>query len=491
MSKSEYPLHPILIVDDEEAWLNSFSLTLRSAGMNNVITCSEPEKLLGLLVQTDVSLLVLDLIMPHVSGEDLLQEVVARYPDLPVIIMTGLDQVETAVACMKHGAYDFFTKVSEESRLVTGVRRGVEVDRLRRENFALKERFFQQELQHPEAFVDIVTDNRGMHAVFKYMEAIAGTCEPVLITGETGVGKELIARALHRLSGRSGGFVAVNIAGFDEAMLADALFGHRRGAYSGADQAREGLVARASGGTLFLDEIGDLSQSDQVKLLRLIQEREYYPLGSDTARSTSARMMFATHRDLESLLRSGTFRQDLFYRLRTHHIHIPPLRERYDDLPLLLDHFLEKAAVDLGKSRPAYPRELPILLGTYSFPGNIRELQAMIFDALSKHSSRTLSMNEFKEYIGRHSAGCTTPPELPGEDATPFSFLQPLPTLKEAGKLLVREALHRARGNQTIAARMLGITRQALGWRLKQEMEKTDKEQENEGYSNTHRGDLT
>jgi len=473
MTKNNYPLHPIVIVDDEKAWLHSLSLALRSAGMNNVITCNEPEKLLDLLAENDCSLLVLDLIMPHVSGEVLLQDVVARYPDLPVIIMTGLDQVDTAVACMKHGAYDFFTKVTEESRLLTGVRRGVEMDRLRRENSALKEQFFQSEVQQPEAFAGIVTHNQGMYSIFKYMEAIASTGEPVLITGETGVGKELIAQALHRLSGRNGEFVAVNIAGFDEAMLADALFGHRRGAYSGADQAREGLVARAAEGSLFLDEIGELSQADQVKLLRLIQEREYYPLGSDIARSTSARMIFATHRNLDTLLESGKFRQDLFFRLRTHHIHIPPLRERYDDLPLLLDYFLGKAAESLGKTKPAYPRELSILLGTYPFPGNIRELQAMIFDALSKHQSRTLSMNEFKEYISRNGGGGSGLMEILSEDATPFSCLQPLPTLKEAGSLLVKEALHRAQGNQTIAARMLGITRQALGWRLKQEMEQS------------------
>lgn len=469
MTQNTYPEHPVVIVDDEEAWLHSFSLALRSTGISNVITCNQPENLLDLLAEQDISLLILDLIMPHVSGDVLLQDVISHHPDLPVIIMTGLDQVETAVACMKHGAYDFFTKVTEESRLLRGVRRGVEMDRLRRENSALKERFFQEEVQHPEVFSDIITHNRGMHSIFKYMEAIAGTGEPVLITGETGVGKELIARALHRLSARLGEFVAVNIAGFDEAMLADALFGHRRGAFSGADQAREGLVARASGGSLFLDEIGDLSQSDQVKLLRLIQEREYYPLGSDIARSTSARMIFATHRNLDTLLESGQFRQDLFFRLRTHHIHIPSLRERYDDLPLLLDHFLDKAASTLAKTKPAYPRELAILLGTYPFPGNIRELQAMVFDAVSKHQSRTLSMKEFKKYISQNCAGCTSPAEVRTEETTPFGCLPTLPTLKEAGNLLVKEALQRAQGNQTIAAKMLGITRQALGWRLKQE----------------------
>ncbi len=469
MSKNLFPQDPILLVDDEEAWLHSFGLALRSSGMNNIITCNDSRRVLEKMAEQEISVLVLDLTMPHVSGDELLPQVVREFPDVPVIIITGLDQVDTAVACMKNGAYDFFTKVTEEARLITGVRRAVEMGHLRRENSALKEHFFKDRLNHPQAFAHIITHNRTMHAVFQYIEAIATTCEPVLITGETGVGKELVARAVHTLSRRKGEFVAVNIAGLDDNMLADSLFGHRKGAYSGADQARKGLVAQADGGSLFLDEIGDLSQGAQVKLLRLIQEREYYPLGSDIARSTSARMIFATHRNLESLQRSGKFRQDLFFRLRTHHIHIPPLRDRLDDLPMLLDHFLEKAAAGLGRKKPAYPRELPILLGTYSFPGNIRELESMVFDALSKHQERTLSMEEFKNYISRRGSMCTRETELGAQGETPFSVLKTLPTLKEAGRLLVREALNRAQGNRTIAAQMLGITRQALSWRLKQD----------------------
>jgi len=469
MKKTFFPLHPILLVDDEEAWIHSFGLALRSAGMNNIISCTDSREVLSLLANHEVSVLILDLTMPHMTGDELLPLVVKDFPEVPVIIITGLDHVETAVACMKQGAYDFFTKVTEEARLITGVRRAVEMDHLRRENSALKIHFFQDTLNHPEAFSHIITHNKTMHSVFQYIEAIATTCEPVLITGETGVGKELIARAVHTLSNRSGDFVAVNIAGFDDNMLADTLFGHRKGAYSGADQARKGLVAQANGGSLFLDEIGDLSHSAQVKLLRLIQEREYYPLGADIAKSTSARMIFATHQDLESLQQLGKFRQDLFFRLRTHHIHIPPLRERLDDLPLLVDFFLEKAARKLGRKKPAYPRELSILLGTYFFPGNIRELEAMVFDALSKHQERSLSMDEFKRYINQRCATCTAESIRQQEGETPFSVLERLPNLKEAGRLLVREALNRSQGNQTIAAQMLGITRQALGWRLKQD----------------------
>ena len=473
MSKTCYPSLPVLLVDDENPWLNTFSLTLHSAGINHVETCNDSREVMGLLETQSYSVLVLDLTMPYIKGDELLPLVIKDHPEIPVIIITGLDQVETAVSCMKLGAYDFFTKVSEESRLVTGVKRAIDLGMLRRENSSLKEHFLKDQLNHPEAFSHIVTHNKTMRTIFQYIESIATTSEPVLITGETGSGKELFARAVHMLSGRIGEFVAVNIAGLDGEMLADTLFGHTKGAFSGADQTRKGLIAAAADGSIFLDEIGDLTPSSQVKLLRLIQEREYYALGSDISRSTNVRMIFATHRDLDSLQESGEFRQDLFFRLRTHHIHIPPLRDRLDDLPLLIDFFLEEAASRLGKKKPAYPTELAMLLGTYNYPGNVRELQSMVFDALSKHQSRTLSMDVFKEYI-ENRCGKTEIVAGPAEGETVFGVLDTLPTLKESGRLLVHEALRRAQNNQAIAAQMLGITRQALNWRLKQEAEKSD-----------------
>ncbi len=473
MILTRYPSLPVLLVDDENAWLNTFSLTLQAAGINNIETCNDSRNVMGLLAEQSFSVLVLDLTMPHIAGDELLPLVIKDYPEVPVIIITGLDQVETAVSCMKLGAYDFFTKVSEESRLITGVKRAIDLGMLRRENSSLKEHFLKDQLNYPEAFSHIVTHNKTMRTIFQYIESIATTSEPVLITGETGSGKELFARAVHALSGRKGEFVGINIAGLDDNMLADSLFGHKKGAFSGADQTRKGLIATATDGSLFLDEIGDLTPSSQVKLLRLIQEREYYALGSDISRSTNVRMIFATHRDLDSLQESGEFRRDLFFRLRTHHIHIPPLRDRLDDLPLLIDHFLEEAALRLGKNKPAYPNELPILLGTYNYPGNVRELQSMVFDALSKHQSRTLSMDVFKEYIENRCGKSEIVTAL-GEGETVFSVLDILPTLKESGRLLVQEALNRAQNNQAIAAQMLGITRQALNWRLKQETEKDD-----------------
>ncbi|MDT8334316.1 MAG: sigma-54 dependent transcriptional regulator [Desulfurivibrionaceae bacterium] len=472
-----FPARPILLIDDEEGWLNSFSLKLRAAGINNILTCTDSRKTMEIMAGEPVGVLVLDLTMPHLSGEELLPRVVENYPDVPVIIITGLDLVETAVNCMKLGAYDFFTKVSEEERLINGIRRAIDLGRLRGEHETLKKHFLHDTLDHPEVFAPIVTHNRGMRAVFQYVEAIAGTGEPVLITGETGVGKELIAGAIHRLSGRKGKFVPVNIAGLDDNMVADALFGHVKGAFTGADRARPGLVENAAAGTLFIDEIGDLTGSSQVKLLRLIQEREFMPLGADLAKRTDCRMIFATHRSLAAMHNNGDFRRDLLYRLRTHHLEVPPLRERLDDLPVLLDHFLAEAARELNRNKPAYPPELISLLSTYDFPGNIRELRNMVIDALSRQDSTTIGMEHFKRQIRIQRE---LDPKLDSTDdeavaATPFSGLKTLPPLKEVGNILISEALRRTNNNQRLAAEMLGITRQALNWRLKKDSSPDDR----------------
>ncbi|NTV13723.1 MAG: sigma-54-dependent Fis family transcriptional regulator [Desulfobulbaceae bacterium] len=470
--KALYPSLPILLVDDEETWLNSFSLLLRTHGINNLRTCSDSHRVLASLAAAPCSLLLLDLTMPHLSGEELLTRVVQEHPEVPVIILTGLDLVETAVNCMRLGAYDFFTKVSEEERLISGVRRALELAQLRQEHATLKKHLLADSLDHPEAFVPLVTHNKAMRTVFQYVEAIATTGEPVLITGETGTGKELIARALHEVSGRQGAFVPVNIAGLDETMLADTLFGHRKGAFTGAERHRPGLVEQANGGTLFLDEIGDLAPNAQLKLLRLIQEREYLPLGSDLPRRADCRMVFATHRPLEAMHREAGFRRDLLFRLQTHQVRLPALRERLDDLPLLLDHFLSEAAGLLQRKKPSYPQELLLLLSTYDYPGNLRELRNMVLEAVSLHQGGMLGQESFKKYL-RAQRG-EEPTTATAAAPTPFSSLRTLPTLKEAGRLLVEEALQRVNGNQRLAAEMLGVTRQALNWRLNQADEREE-----------------
>jgi transcriptional regulator with PAS, ATPase and Fis domain len=279
------------------------------------------------------------------------------------------------------------------------------------------------------------------------------------------VGKELFSRTIHQLSGRGGECVAVNVAGVDDTLFSDTLFGHVRGAYSGADREREGLVARARGGTLFLDEIGDLDGQAQVKLLRLLQEQEYYPLGSDKPLRTDARIVVATNYNLQDRINEGRFRRDLYYRLRGHQISIPPLRERQDDIPLLLESFLQEAADSLNKRKPTAPPELIALLASYPFPGNIRELRAMVFDAVARHRSGILSMTSFREMMGsERSTGASGSSGDGGEGGLTISGR--FPTLKEAEDFLINEALKRSSENQGVAADLLGIKRTTLNKRL-------------------------
>jgi DNA-binding NtrC family response regulator len=249
-------------------------------------------------------------------------------------------------------------------------------------------------------------------------------------------------------------------------VFADTLFGHVKGAFTGADQPRRGMIEEAAEGTLFLDEIGDLSTASQVKLLRLLQEGEYFALGSDRPKRVKARIIVATHQDLAAKERTGAFRRDLYYRLATHRVRIPPLRERRDDIPLLLEFFLEEAARALGKKKPTVPKQLVQLLATHTFPGNVRELKAMVYDAVSRHRERVLSMEAFLDAMGQRDER-PAPPASPQGERNPFAELERLPSFDEALELLVTEAMTRADGNQTIAARLIGLSQPALSRRLK------------------------
>ncbi len=468
MTASVYPGFPVMLVDDEAQALDSFEIALRSASMNHFIRCQDSRDVMPMLSDQEIEVMLLDLRMPHVSGEALLPLITADFPEIPVIVITGANDVDTAVMCMKHGAFDYMVKPVEKSRLVGVVRRAVEFRELQRENRLLKAHVLSDKLEHPQAFSEIVTNSESMRSIFQYVEAISSSPRPVLITGETGVGKELVAKAVHALSNRMGDFVPVNVAGLDDNVFADTLFGHKKGAFTGADQARSGLIEQASGGTLFLDEIGDLSPLSQVKLLRLLQDGDFFPLGSDVAKGSSARIIVATNQDLDGLKSSGKFRKDLYFRLCDHHIHIPALRERLEDVPILVEHFLGKASEILGKKKPTPPDELSILLSTYHFPGNIRELESMVFNAVSSHKSGKISMDRFKSHIYQKHPGFETPSKkMLQEKKVLISFSEQLPTLKQAEQRLIDEAMKRADGNQSIAALSLGITRQALNRRLK------------------------
>lgn len=463
-----YPSLPVLMVDDEESWLFGFETSLNAAGIDNILTCGNGGEALEILAGRNIGVMLLDLIMPSLGGEDILASVTRDYPEIPVIVISGMNELDIAVKCIKMGAYDYLVKTTGEDELVAAVKRAVELRELRNEYAMLKTRFLRDELENPGAFEGIVTKNRQMVKIFQYVEAVAGSDSPVLITGETGVGKELIAKAVHKLSGRRGPFMAVNVAGLDDNVFSDTLFGHLKGAFTDANRRREGFVSKASGGTLFLDEIGDLSRDSQVKLLRLLQENEYFPLGSDIPLGSDARVVAATQMDLAACAKSGRFRKDLYYRLNTHHVHIPPLRDRLDDLPFLTDHFLDEASLKLGKPKPPVPERLLPLLETCRFQGNVRELRSMVFDGMASCKSGRLPLEPFKKEVLKNRTDDFRPVETGAhENGTVFSGFKNLPTLKQVSKELVAEAMIRAKGNRTAAAEILGVTRQALSWRLK------------------------
>ncbi len=372
-----------------------------------------------------------------------------------MIVLTGAIEVDTAVQCMKIGALDYVVKPVEEERLLAAVNQALDYETLSAgdKNGLPKDLFAQ--IKNPEAFRHIITQDKKMHSIFHYVEAVAPSSQPVLIFGETGVGKELVGQSIHALSQRKGKLVVVNVAGLDDNVFSDTLFGHVPGAFTGADKARPGLIEQAAAGTLFLDEIGDLSLTSQVKLLRLLQEGEYLPLGSDATRKTDVRIIASTNLDLWALEKKGVFRKDLIYRLSTHTLTLPPLRERLLDLPLLLDRFACQAAIELDKPIPDIPKTLIEQMETYPFKGNIRELRSMVHDAISRYKKGPITLDLFKGLRADPSVNYP-------EDET----MTTLPTLKEASMGLVEKALKQTRGNQSAAARILGISQQALSKRI-------------------------
>jgi len=464
MSKALYPKRPVLLIDDEASWLRAVSMLLeRQLGINHLVTCSDSRESTRLFEEQSYSVLLLDLTMPHRGGEEVLAEAREKCPQMPVIILTGRNEIDLAVNCMKLGAYDYFIKTVEDGRLLAAVSHALELSELRQENLHLQHSLLSDDLKHPEAFEAFVTADPGMVSVFRYAEAVAESRQPVLISGETGTGKELMARAFHQLSAAEGPFVAVNIAGLDDHVFSDTLFGHVRGAFTGAEQNRPGLVEEAAGGVLFLDEIGDLESASQVKLLRLLQEGEYFPLGGDRPRRCRARIVAATNLDLATQIGAGSFRRDLFYRLNTHHVHLPALRERRGDLSLLLAHFVEQACLELGKDAPLLESELVRQMEGYPFPGNLRELKSLVFDAISRMQEGRLEL-----VVDNLSSGEPSGPEaLEHKGGAELNFPEQLPTLNEITELLIDEAISRAEGNITQAAKWLGISRPALSKRLK------------------------
>ena len=394
-----------------------------------------------------VDLVLLDLKMARMGGIEALEAIKELRFDLPVVLMTAYASVETAVEAMKKGAFDYVTKPVDVEDLRLTIQKALDFERLRAENALLRERIGERfDLSR------IIGQSRAMRELFETLALVAPSEATVLITGESGTGKELVANAVHQNSPRKNGpFVKVNCAALHESLLESELFGHERGAFTGATESRKGRFELAHRGTLFLDEIGDMSLPTQAKILRVLQEGEFERLGGSETLKADVRLVAATHRSLEKMVEEGTFRQDLFYRLSVVPVRLPPLRERRDDIPLLAEHFLKRYAEKNRKEvRGFHPRAMDLLI-RHAWPGNIRELE-----------------NTVERAVILCPGDRVTPQELPGtvrgSDETPhappagFSGL----TLKEAERELVLNALAQVEGNRTRAAELLGISRQTL-----------------------------
>lgn len=455
-TQQAFPEYPILLVDDEPSWLHSLAFTLEYTGnYNNLLTCNDSRELIGMLRCQQVGLVLLDLVMPHIGGEDLLVQVGQEFPDVPVIVLSGLNQLETAVRCMKLGAFDYYVKTAEPDRLLGGIHKALGMRALQRENRELTSRLLQRELQHPEQFAVFTTRSPKLEAVFHYLEAIAGSTEPLLISGEPGTGKVHAAQALHALACPQGAWVSVAAADLDEHRFVPLMYGEVQ---------QPGLLAQARGGMLHIDGIDRLPIPSQAKLVQLLQQGEYLPAGSAVPHRLETRLVCSTRHNLAEMVGECRFRKDLFYRLSMHQVRMPPLRERLEDLPLLLEQFVAASCAALGRRKPPLPRNLSPLLASYPFPKNVSELRELIEAGVRQSPVGRLSLEPFRRYLNRPEAVAV---DVVQGGAPLLVVPGRLPTLAEARDLVIEEALRRANSNQSIAARLLGISQPALSIHLK------------------------
>jgi DNA-binding NtrC family response regulator len=395
VKKELFPEQPILIVDDEKHFLNSLDFKLRSHGIINVECCQDSRDVMPKLKEKKYSLILLDILMPHISGDELLTDIVVSYPDIPIIIITAFPDEKTAIECMEKGAFDCLTKPIEIKDLIRAIHDTLDLKDAHKDIILHKKQLFSNSPSYVRSFPNVITCSGNMLSILHTLGLVAFTSRPILIMGETGVGKEFQALEIHKQSQRKGKFITFDTIGLNDEEFARIMFGYQNPISHGTAALIQGKLAEAQKGTLFIKEISNLSIESQSSLLRLLQNREYYPVGSVTKKPSRARIIAASRKNLTALIQIGSFRYDLYNHLKIHEIHIPPLRERKEDIPLLVDHFLGKAAITAGIQKPSIPGELLPMLEKYHFPGNVGELKKMVNHAVSRCKSGFLSVDDF------------------------------------------------------------------------------------------------
>lgn len=438
----------ILIIDDEKNIREGLAESMELEGYNPILAKDGKEGL-ERISRGDIDLVITDLRMPLVSGEEVLEQVNAQSPGLPVIVLTGHGSIDSAVDAMRNGAYDFLTKPLNLDRLALIVKRA-----LQNRQLVLQHRELQHELESKQTFESIIGKSAEMQKIFDMVRRVADSKASVLITGESGVGKELIANALHNLSSRKDKpLIKVHCAALTESLLESELFGHEKGAFTGAISRKRGRFELAHGGSIFLDEIGEIDQNIQIKLLRVLQEKEFERVGGEETIQVDSRVIAATNKDLVEQIKKKQFREDLYYRLNVVHIHLPPLRERKDDIPLMVTQFLQEFAEENNKNIIGIDAKARRLLYSYDWPGNIRQLRNCIESAVVMSQGDTIQVEDLPPTIA----------ESRGENAVhiPLGI-----TMAEAEKAIILENLAFFKGNKSKTADSLGIGRKTIHRKL-------------------------
>ena len=440
----------LLVVDDEKIALNNLMHVLQKEGYA-VTGAQSGQDAIRYLEKEHFDLVLTDLKMARVDGFGVMERSKELHPETEVIVITGFASIDSAIETMKRGAYHYIAKPYKLDEVRKVVGEALEKMSLRRENRQLKE-----QLKSFQAGASIITNNHKMKKLLEMAKQVAETGSTIIISGESGTGKELLARFIHANSPRKdAAMLSINCGVFNEELLANELFGHEKGAYTGAGDLKKGLVEMASGGTLFLDEITEMSPAMQVKLLRVLQEKEFMRVGGTSPLKVDVRFIAATNRDLQQEVADGHFRQDLYFRINVVSLHIPPLAERKDDIPLLCQHFIKKYATLTGKPVAEISAEAAELLASYDFPGNVRELENIIERGVALTKTEIIDIRQFPE-------------DLRGLSFQTFRRKEgDMPSLNDQEKAYIQWVLAETKGNKTAAAQILGIDRVSLWRKLK------------------------